>query len=194
MASRSLPFSCRAEGSRANSILTGRWVAAVTVRAKAPSSGHKAPISSTEDRPWWVSDMRRKLVAFVKRRGRQFDAVEAIARSRTFWCTPVTKSTTRTRRSPPLRRQTVQTPSREAVREIMAPAGRDRQRLPPTVAVFHILNEASNDRRHRRIRGAAVHVPARRESVQMGDGAGRCNGQTLLVGLARPASPAPPNQ
>ena len=35
-----------------------------------------------------------------------------------------------------------------AVNEIIGPAGKDMQRLPPTVAVFHILKEARNARQH----------------------------------------------
>ena len=51
-------------GTRENSIRTGRTVAAVTVSAILPSSGHKVAISSAEDRPMCVSDIRRKLVRF----------------------------------------------------------------------------------------------------------------------------------
>ena len=51
----------------------------------------------------------------------------------------------------------MQTPSSAAVSEIIGPAGNDMQRLPPTVAVFQILNEARNARQHWLIRGAASH-------------------------------------
>ena len=48
-------------------------------------------------------------------------------------------------------------PSNAAVSEIIGPAGRDMQRLPPTVAAFQILNEARNELQHCRRRGSAVH-------------------------------------
>src|SRR3954451_15307893 len=57
--------------------------------------------------------------------------------------------------SPPPVFQMVQTPSSADVSEIIAPAGSDMQRLPPTVAVFHILNEARKARQHWPISGAA---------------------------------------
>src|SRR2546430_17211311 len=51
----------------------------------------------------------------------------------------------------------VATPSSADVSEIMGPAGSDMQMLPPTVAVFQILNEAKNARQHWLTRGAASH-------------------------------------
>src|SRR6201995_2227854 len=69
---------------------------------------------------------------------------------------PVTKSRTAIVRSPPSACQIVQTPSSAAVSEIIGPAGSDMQRLPPTVAVFHILKEARKARQHWLIRGAAI--------------------------------------
>src|SRR5262245_10590091 len=50
----------------------------------------------------------------------------------------------------------VATPSSADVSEIMGPAGSDMQMLPPTVAVFQILNEARNARQHWLIRGDAI--------------------------------------
>src|ERR1700752_2149645 len=50
----------------------------------------------------------------------------------------------------------VATPSSADVSEIIGPAGSDMQILPPTVAVFQILNEARNARQHWLIRGAAI--------------------------------------
>ena len=41
-----------------------------------------------------------------------------------------------------------QTPPSAEVSEIIGPAGSDMQRLPPTVAVFQILNEARKARQH----------------------------------------------
>src|SRR6478736_7512193 len=60
-------------------------------------------------------------------------------------------------RSPPPAGQMVQTPSSAAVSEIIGPAGSDMQMLPPTVAVFQILNEARNARQHWLISGDAIH-------------------------------------
>src|SRR5436305_3846100 len=57
--------------------------------------------------------------------------------------------------SPPPAFQMVQTPSSAEVSEIIGPAGNDMQRLPPTVAVFQILNEARKARQHSPISGAA---------------------------------------
>src|ERR1700752_4759535 len=51
----------------------------------------------------------------------------------------------------------VATPSSADVSEIIGPAGSDMQILPPTVAVFQILNEARNARQHWLIRGEAIH-------------------------------------
>src|SRR5262249_6048204 len=74
---------------------------------------------------------------------------------RTFLWSPITKSTTGTCRGSPCRGQSVQTPSREAVSEIIGPAGSDMQMLPPTVASFQILKEARNARQQWRNSGAA---------------------------------------
>ena len=76
--------------------------------------------------------------------------------ARTFRWLPVTKSTTGTCRGSPLRGQSVQTPSRAAVSEIIGPAGSDMQMLPPTVASFQILKEARKARQQWRNSGAAV--------------------------------------
>src|SRR5665647_3786565 len=70
---------------------------------------------------------------------------------------PLTKSTTGMRREVPSRAHKVATPSSAVVSEIIGPAGNDMQMLPPTVAVFQILNEARNARQHWPIKGAAVH-------------------------------------
>src|ERR1700756_5614089 len=59
-------------------------------------------------------------------------------------------------RSPPRAGQIVHTPSSAEVSEIIGPAGSDKQMLPPTVAVFQILNEARKARQHWLIRGAAI--------------------------------------
>src|SRR5207248_1304538 len=76
--------------------------------------------------------------------------------ARTFAWSSVTKSTRATRRGSPLLGQSVAIPSSAAVSEIIGPAGRDMQTLPPTVASFQILKEARKDRQHRRNKGAAV--------------------------------------
>src|SRR3978361_2560826 len=67
------------------------------------------------------------------------------------------KSATPMRCSLPSAFQLVQTPSSADVSEIIGPAGRDMQRLPPTVAVFQILKEARNARQHWLISGEAIH-------------------------------------
>ena len=75
---------------------------------------------------------------------------------RMFWSLPVTKSTTGDWRGLPPLGQSVHTPSRHAVSEIVGQAGSDMQTLPPTVASFQISNEERNDRQHRRKSGATV--------------------------------------
>src|SRR5207342_164722 len=76
--------------------------------------------------------------------------------ARTLRWLPVTKSATVIFRSAPSACQIVQTPSSAEVREIIGPAGSDMQMLPPTVAVFQILNEARNARQHWLISGEAI--------------------------------------
>src|SRR5260370_16519435 len=71
---------------------------------------------------------------------------------------PVTKSSTATRRSLPSGAITVQIPSSATASEIIGPAGNDIQILPPTVAVFQILNEERNERQHSPITGAPIHA------------------------------------
>ena len=61
---------------------------------------------------------------------------------------PVTNSVTGSGYSLPSARHTVTVPSSAAASEIIAPAGNDRQMLPPTVAVRQILNEASSAVQH----------------------------------------------
>ncbi len=51
----------------------------------------------------------------------------------------------------------VHRPSRATTNEIIAPAGSDMQMLPPTVAAFQILKEASKASQQARISGAASH-------------------------------------
>src|SRR5215207_3084435 len=74
-------------------------------------------------------------------------------------------------------------PSRATVSEIIGPAGKDMQMLPPTVAVFQTLNDARNAWQHWRISGAAVHSGgASRASncaiVQVGDIWSPCSSTT----------------
>src|ERR1700742_1604124 len=113
------------------------------------------PISSAAERPAGVNEICRK-------DERRFSAAVgmSICRSRspglsTLALLPVTKSETAISRSPPFASQMVQVPSRAAVSDIIGPAGSDMQMLPPTVAVFHILNEARNARQHSLIKGTA---------------------------------------
>src|SRR5262249_60012478 len=58
-------------------------------------------------------------------------------------------------RSPAAPCNVEQPPASAAVREIIDPAGKDMHKLPPTVAVFHILKEARKARQHWLISGAA---------------------------------------
>src|ERR1700712_379934 len=69
---------------------------------------------------------------------------------------PVTKSVIGSRYSEPSARQTVTSPSSAAASEIIAPAGKDRQMFPPTVAVRHTLNDASSAEQHWWNSGAAA--------------------------------------
>ena len=84
----------------------------------------------------------------------------------------MTKSVTATRRSLPSAAHNVQTPSSAAVSEIIGPAGSDMQILPPTVAVFQILNEARKARQHWPISGAAIQSTGGAKGVELRDGAG----------------------
>ena len=72
----------------------------------------------------------------------------------------MTKSATGTVRLPPPGPSTVATPSRAAQSEVMGPAGRAVQRLPPTVDMFQTLKDATNESQHGRISSSAGHVPA----------------------------------
>src|SRR3954454_7766346 len=150
MASRSAVTS----GASRKDNRIGRTVEAVTVSVSVPSAS-RLPINSAAERPTGASEIWRKTV-------RRFKAAIGISicRSRSpgarrlRWL-PVTKSTTGIICSPPPAFQMVQTPSSAAVSEIIGPAGSDMQRLPPTVAVFQILNEARKARQHWLISGAA---------------------------------------
>ena len=106
------------------------------------------PISNAAERPSGLSEICRKAV-----RWRSAESGNSIERSNSpgasaLRCGPNTKSVTATRRSLPAGVQIVQVPSNAAVSEIIGPAGNAMQRLPPTVAMFQILNEARNDRQH----------------------------------------------
>ena len=92
----------------------------------------------------------------AQRRGREVDACAAArpAAARSDG-SPVTKSMAGTWRSLPSSACRVQTPSSDVASEIIGPAGRDMQMLPPTVAVFQILNEARKARQHSSIRNDA---------------------------------------
>ena len=92
---------------------------------------------------------------------------------RSFRPAPVMKSATLTRRREPSWACSRHSPSSAAVSEIIGPAGRPLQRLPPTVAMFQILNEARNARQHCSNSGAASASQRPPEAVELGDGAGR---------------------
>src|SRR5215470_4271124 len=132
--------SSLAPGILAKDNRTGLLVDAVTVSGNVPALA-TLPIKSAADRPTGVSEIWRKAE-------RRLSAVSgrSICRKRSPGCStlrwlPVTKSAADSLRSPPSACQIVQTPSSAAVSEIIGPAGSDMQRLPPTVAVFQILNE-----------------------------------------------------
>ena len=83
--------------------------------------------------------------------------------------------------------QIVQTPSSAAVNAIIGPAGNDMQRLPPTVAVFQILNEARKARQHWLISGEAIHSGGQGQRIELRDRAGGRDGQAGLAdGQRRP--------
>src|SRR6202043_3460605 len=113
----------------------------------APSAS-MLPISNAEERPTGVSEVWRNAE-------RRFNASSGISICRnrspgasTLRCLPTTKSAPLALGSPPSAFQIVQMPSSADVSEIIGPAGSDMQRLPPTVAVFQILNEAKYARQH----------------------------------------------
>src|ERR1700722_8931077 len=126
----------------------GRGVDAVTVKANETSSGDKVPISSAPDRPSGLNEIWRNAAR------RRSDAIgSSIARSNSpglsaLRCGPTIKSITLTRRSAPSIVQITHVPSSAAASDIIGPAGSDIQRLPPTVAMFQILNDERNDRQH----------------------------------------------
>ena len=133
---------------------TGRRVAAVTVKAKRPSAA-SVPTSSAAERPFGVSEIWRKAVRRCKAAtGR------SMARSNSPACSafspgPRMKSITGSDRAPPSGIQILQTPSSAVVSAAIGPAGSARQRLPPTVAPFQILNDPNSARQHWRNNGLA---------------------------------------
>ena len=146
----SLPFGIPAKDNR-----TGRLVDAVIVNANPPSLV-TLPISSAAERPTGVSEIWRNAERRLKAASGISTCRNRSPGARTLRWSPVTKSATGIFRSPPPACQIVQTPSSAEVREIIGPAGNDMQMLPPTVAVFHILNEARNARQHWLISGEAI--------------------------------------
>ena len=76
----------------------------------------------------------------------------------------------------------VQTPSSAAVSAIIGPAGSDMHRLPPTVAVFQILNEARKARQHWSISGTAIQSagPVKASSCAI----------VQVAAMSRPSGPA----
>ena len=57
--------------------------------------------------------------------------------------------------------------------EVIGPAGSAMAMLPPTVATFQILNEASSESAHCRTSGCAAQSASARQPRQLGDRAGR---------------------
>jgi hypothetical protein len=134
-------------GGFAKDSLMGRLVDAVTVIAKVPSLA-MLPINSAAERPTGVSEIWRKAERRFKAARGTSSCRKSSPALRTLVWLPVTKSAAATFRSMPSVCQIVQTPSSAVVSEIIGPAGNDMQRLPPTVAVFQILNEARKARQH----------------------------------------------
>ena len=145
----------RRPGHGRSVICTGRGVAAVTVSVKAPSPEQRVPIRSAVDRPMWVSGMRRKAARRAQRPAGMVDCAQQLARLQNVLMVAGDEVHRRHSRSPPSLARKVQTPSSDEASEIIGPAGSDMQTLPPTVAVFQILNEARKARQHSPISGAA---------------------------------------
>jgi hypothetical protein len=103
---------------------------------------------SAADRPRWVSEAWRKAERLAERRGRQTDAADELSRLQDIGMISGDEIGHRHLRGSPLRGQRVSCPSNPAVREIMGPAGKDMQMLPPMVAAFQILKEARKESQH----------------------------------------------
>ena len=97
---------------------------------------------------------------------------------------PVMKLVTGTSRTPPPGDHTVAVASRDAAREVIAPAGRARQRLPPTVAMFCTLNEASRAWQHWRSSGTAAQAAGPGRGL-----AGRQRASSVIVQVAAISRP-----
>src|SRR5439155_6292056 len=143
-----------AVGVFAKKSLIGRRVEAVAVSINAASLP-TLPIRSAAERPTGVSEIWRNAERRLSAATGMSICRNSSPRFSTLVWLALTKSDAATLRSPPSACQIVQTPSSAAVSEIIGPAGSDMQRLPPTVAVFQILNDARNARQHWPINGAA---------------------------------------
>ncbi len=167
--------SSSAEGGRAKRSWTGRGVAAVMVSRR----------SSAVRRPRVPIDQRRRASemgersaaegeALGERRGRQVDGAQQLARPQDVRVVAGDEIDAGTLRGAAVARpERADRPRAPTASEIMAPAGSDMQMLPPTVAAFQILNEASRDVAAFAAAAAPrVHSAGAREAIELGDAAG----------------------
>ena len=130
------------------------------VSSSHPARGRCVPISSAAERPSLVSDARRNATRFAERRRRQVDAAQQFAGPQHVG---VVAGDEIDRGDLARRRRRAATacsvPRAPPPARSSAPAGSDMQMLPPTVAAFQILNDASKELQHSRNSGAAVHSP-----------------------------------
>ena len=113
--------------------------------------------------------------------------------ARTFRWSPVTKSAARHARARAVPRPERDDASSATVSEISAPAGSDMQMLPPTVAVFKILKDASSDLQHSRSSGPARQSAGGLEAVQFDD-RGRSRRSPALSSVTRSEGQANPSR
>ncbi len=139
------------------------------VTASEPSTGSSVPMTSTPERPSPYRDACRNAVRQSSARAGTVTDRSNSPSARSLSPAPVTKSATRTWRRTPFWASNRHSPSSEAVREIIGPAGSALQRFPPTVAMFQILKEARKARQHCSTSGAASASRsfAKRESRAM---------------------------
>ena len=123
-------------------------------------SASSLPISSTPERPRLLSDRRRNATREARADAGRWTLRSSSPGARQLRASPVTNSATGTVRLAPPGPSTVATPSRAAQSEIMGPAGREVQRLPPTVDMFQTLKEATNESQHGRISSSAGQAAA----------------------------------
>lgn len=126
-------------------------------------------MTSAPERPRPYRDACRNAVRQRRARAGRVTGRSNSPSARTVRPAPVTKSAAATVRAAPVCGRSRHMPSSASVSEIIGPAGRPLQRLPPTVAMFQILNEARKARQHSSKSGAAgaAKVAAKRYRVAM---------------------------